>query len=144
VIAGLILPTTDNRDPWPEPLPSPIDEDCLEHNEYFLSRPWHETALGPIITWPTILKATVQHMMGCPYPVFLAWGPTGIMLYNLPYRRVVGKKHPFVLGKPYSEAWSEVWDTLRPLTERALKGEVVVVSKEELFLKRTEPVQGES
>jgi hypothetical protein len=142
-VPGLILPTRDNRDPWSHPLPSPIEDDRLQHNEYFLSYPWHETDLGPITIWPTVLKATVQHMMDCPYPVLVAWGPRAIMLYNLPYRRSVGKKHPFILGRPYSEAWSEVWDTLQPLTERAFKGEVVVMEKQELFLNRLDSVQGE-
>jgi len=63
------------------------------------------------------------------------------MLYNLPYRLAVGKKHPFILGRPYKEAWEEVWDTLQPLTERAWKGEVVVMRKRELFLRRTEWIQ---
>lgn len=35
---------------------------------------------------------------------------------------MAGQKHPGLLGKAGSEGWSELWDTIGPLSARVMKG----------------------
>ena len=35
---------------------------------------------------------------------------------------MLGAKHPWALGKPVSECWSEIWDILKPLIDSPFKG----------------------
>jgi PAS domain S-box-containing protein len=55
-------------------------------------------------------------------PMFLAWGPQLSFLYNDAYVPILGARHPDALGHPFREVWSEVWDELLPMVNRALAG----------------------
>jgi hypothetical protein len=35
---------------------------------------WSATALGPVETWPTSLRNTVQVMLGSRFSMWMAWG----------------------------------------------------------------------
>ena len=39
------------------------------------------------------------------------------MMYNEPYARVTGQKHPGMMGKTFSEAWGQVEDHFIPAFE---------------------------
>jgi hypothetical protein len=55
---------------------------------------------------------------------------------NEPYSKVIGSKHPRILGMPYDEAWPEVWEGLGPVVKSAYSGSVVHVDDQEMFLNR--------
>src|SRR5215469_5400857 len=57
-----------------------------------------------------------------PFPQLLWWGPQLCCLYNDAYAPVLGTKHPWALGRPTQEVWSEVWDVLSPLVDAPLHG----------------------
>ena len=42
------------------------------------------------------------------------------MLYNDAYRPTLGIKHPWALGRPASEVWTEIWHDIGPLIENVL------------------------
>ena len=42
----------------------------------------------------------------------LRWGPDFVLIYNDAYRPILGDKHPWALGRPAREAWSEVWSQI--------------------------------
>jgi DNA-binding NtrC family response regulator/signal transduction histidine kinase len=75
---------------------------------------WSATVLGPLEQWPQSLRAAVRVMLGSGYPMLVCWGPTYPMLYNDPYRPLIGKKHPAALGRAIREVIPEVWDFLGP------------------------------
>jgi hypothetical protein len=54
---------------------------------------WSTTALGPLEQWPQSLRACVGVMLGSGYPMLVCWGPAYMMLYNDPYRPLIGTKH---------------------------------------------------
>ncbi|WP_230532160.1 HWE histidine kinase domain-containing protein [Microvirga roseola] len=56
------------------------------------------------------------------FPTFLVWGPELTAFYNDAYRPILGIK-PDALGRPFREIWSEAWDVIGPIAERALAGE---------------------
>ena len=83
---------------------------------------WSETPLGPPAAWPQPLKTTVGIMLTTKLPMFLAWGPELVLLYNEGYAEILGAKHP-ALGKPFEDVWAEIWSDIGPLAARALAGE---------------------
>lgn len=84
---------------------------------------WSATPIGPPETWPKSLRTAVGMILPAKHMMFVAWGPELTFLYNDAYRPLFGKKHPWALGRPFREVWSEVWDDVSPMVEAALRGE---------------------
>ena len=55
--------------------------------------------------------------------MFIAWGPELTFLYNDAYAEILGDKHPQALGRLFRQVWSEIWDDIKPLVDRALDDE---------------------
>ena len=83
---------------------------------------WGSTPVGPIEGWPPALRYTLSSMLNSAFPMYLAWGPDLVSFYNDAYRPILGIK-PEALGRPFPEVWSESWDQIGPVTDRALRGE---------------------
>ena len=83
---------------------------------------WSRTPIGPIDSWSPALRMMVGFMLANRFPLLLWWGPEFISIYNDPYRPVLGAKHPWGLGKPVRECWSEIWPILQPLIETPFHG----------------------
>ncbi len=86
---------------------------------------WSATPLGPKHTWSPALRTTYDVMMGTGFAACVMWGPERTLLYNAAYIPILGQKHPQALGRPLDQVWYEVWNDIRPLTEKALRGETV-------------------
>jgi hypothetical protein len=126
-----LLPTPDNPNPFPSrtgPDSSNYSHAVLDHNALFLSLNWATTPLGPISRWPSRLRGIVQTMMASPFPALISYGPEYVLLYNEPYSKVIGRKHPAILGLEYGVAWPEVWGALEPIVKAAYQGKVLHVS----------------
>ncbi len=83
---------------------------------------WGSTPIGPIEAWPPALRYALSSMLNSAFPMYLAWGPDLVSFYNDAYRPILGIK-PEALGRPFPEVWSESWDQIGPVTDRALHGE---------------------
>ena len=83
---------------------------------------WSRTPIGPIDTWSPALRMMVGFMLANRFPLLLWWGPEFVSIYNDPYRPVLGAKHPWGLGKPVRECWSEIWPILQPLIDTPFHG----------------------
>lgn len=97
---------------------------------------WSTSPLGPPEKWPESLRAIVALMINSRYPMFIAWGPELAFLYNDGYTPIFGAKHPNMLGRPFKEAWTEIWDDIWPLIERALAGEATYDEDLHLVMER--------
>ena len=84
---------------------------------------WSGTPLGPLAAWSRALRTAMDIVVSCRQPMFIAWGPELIFLYNNAYSKILGKKHPTALGQPFRQVWSDIWDDIKPLIDRALAGE---------------------
>ncbi len=93
-----------------------------ETGEMIRAHDWSTTPLGPPETWPLPLRTAVTLMLGAVQPVYIAWGPELVSLYNDDYLPMVGTKHPGI-GLPYADLWAEIWDQFRPIVEKTLAGE---------------------
>jgi hypothetical protein len=144
---SLSLPTPTHPKPFPPG--SGLDltaypTAALEHNALFLSLPWSSSPLGSIDTWDIQLRCIVQIMMASPFPVLVSYGPEYVLLYNEPYSKVIGRKHPSILGMKYGEAWPEVWGALEPVIQAGYQGSVLNVDCQEMFLMRGARLEGMS
>ena len=84
---------------------------------------WPKTALGPVESWPQSLRTIVRILLTSRYAMWMGWGPDLTFLYNDTYAEMtLGKKHPWALGRPAREVWSEIWGDIGPRIQRVLDG----------------------
>ena len=83
---------------------------------------WSATPLGAPENWSPALRTVVRILLANRFPQLLWWGPEYISIYNDAYRPILGRKHPWGLGKPVRDCWSEIWDILKPLIDTPFKG----------------------
>ncbi|RYG88967.1 MAG: response regulator [Alphaproteobacteria bacterium] len=84
---------------------------------------WAATPLGETNRWPTSFATALSIALHSRQPMFIAWGAELTFLYNDSYADILGNKHPAALGRPFQQVWSEIWDDIKPLIDRALAGE---------------------
>ncbi|MGB7554975.1 MAG: PAS domain-containing protein, partial [Candidatus Korobacteraceae bacterium] len=100
-----------------EPPSSPADMNGLV-NDF----DWNSTPLGPAAEWPDSLTAVVRILLTSRFAMWMALGPELTFLYNDAYRQMtLGKKHPWALGRPAAEVWSEIWKDIGPRIQRVLE-----------------------
>ena len=78
---------------------------------------WAKTPIGPIKSWPAVIKSTLALILRSPIPIVTLWGETGVMIYNDGYARFAGARHPEILGKDVLDAWPEAADWNRQVME---------------------------
>lgn len=83
---------------------------------------WSRTPLGPVGSWPRLLKDAVALCLRSRFPMAILWGPEHLtMLYNDAFIPILGTvKHPAALGTSARDCWREVWSTLDPLLRSVL------------------------
>lgn len=92
-----------------------------ETGELMKSMDWGNTVLGSVEEWPQSLKTCVRIILTSRQPMFVWWGKELINFYNDPYKAIVGGKHPWALGRPASEVWSDIWDEAGPRAQICLQ-----------------------
>jgi signal transduction histidine kinase len=98
---------------------------------------WSATSLGPSEQWPQSLKTSVSTMLRSPYPIILFWGRDHVMLYNDPFRPILGEKHPGTVGAYARHALVEAWEILGPLIANAqATGEPLFVENGQVMFAR--------
>ena len=97
---------------------------------------WSKSPLGRPNTWPQSLCTVVGLMLDSKFPMFLAWGPELILLYNDAYIDALRDKHPSALGRPFQEIWREIWPDLLPAVSKALAGQATFFEDMPLLINR--------
>ena len=103
--------------------PSHWGDSPREMTQLVRHKDWSETALGPPERWSQSLKIALDIVLSSAFPMALRWGPEFILIYNDGYKPILGNKHPWALGLPAREAWSEVWGEIEPVHRAILSGE---------------------
>ncbi len=83
---------------------------------------WSTTPLRARESWPSSLETALGLCLASPLPTVIWWGPQLIQLYNQPFARYLGERHPAALGQPARDCWADIWDVLAPPVESALRG----------------------
>lgn len=61
-------------------------------------------------------------MLDSRYAMWLGWGPDLIFFYNDAYAQMtLGPKHPWALGRPAREVWSEIWADIGPRADSVMQ-----------------------
>src|SRR6478736_4593489 len=96
---------------------------------------WVDNVLGPPTAWPQSLRTTLGIILNSKFPMFLWWGPELICFYNDAYRPSLGQngKHPSILGMKAEEAWTEIWEIIKPLIDQVLRGEGATWNEDQLI-----------
>ncbi|KAF2858076.1 hypothetical protein K470DRAFT_260147 [Piedraia hortae CBS 480.64] len=116
----------------------PVDDKMPAHVRFARSVDWANTSLGPIETWDSDLREMCNLIMASPYPAALYWGDDNVVLYNEAYVPLAGKKHPWLMGQTYSNAWSEIWDDIEEVFALAkATGKATMKDDDCLFMKRS-------
>lgn len=95
---------------------------------------WSRTPLGPAADWPQSLKTAVRIMVNSRFPMFVWWGPELIKIYNDAYVPILGKRHPYALGKCAAEVWGDIWPTVGPQSDAVLSRGEATWSKDLLLV----------
>ncbi|KFA53690.1 hypothetical protein S40293_03844 [Stachybotrys chartarum IBT 40293] len=116
----------------------PMSDSLPEHIKFAKSIDWAATPLGPIEDWPAELRTMSNLIMGSPHPAAMYWGPDLICIYNAAYIELAGQKHPSLMGQRYMDAWSEIWEEIRPVFESAIEsGQATMKHENHLFIARS-------
>ena len=98
---------------------------------------WSSSPLGPIGTWPAVLKTTVALILQSPVPIVTLWGEAGVMIYNDAYAHFAGARHPQILGSNVLDGWPEAADWNSNVMEKVFAdGGTLSYQDQELALQR--------
>lgn len=105
-----------------------------EMGELTRQKDWSKTEVGSPENWPAGLKTIINFLLNSKFPMFLWWGPGLVCFYNDAYRPSLGNngKHPHILGMKAQEAWSEIWDIIKPLIDQVLTTGQAIWSENQL------------
>ncbi|BAU13230.1 putative sensor protein [Leptolyngbya sp. NIES-3755] len=96
----------------------PEGYECLmggeEMGELMRSFDWSNTPFGAVEQWSQSLRSTISICLNSRFPIAIYWGTDNLLLYNDAWRPILGDKHPWGLGRPAREVWSEIWETVGP------------------------------
>ena len=81
---------------------------------------WARTQLGPIDTWSVQLITAVDLCLRSRLCSCIYWGEEAVILYNDAYGSILGKKHPWALGRTVREVWPEIIGVIGPLMQTTL------------------------
>lgn len=98
---------------------------------------WSATPLGDPRDWPDALKIPMRMLLTSKFEMWLGWGADLCFFYNDAYLPTIGIKHPVMLGRPFREVWSEVYDEVADQVERVRAGEATWNDKLLLLLERS-------
>jgi len=112
---------------------SPTTHNLPPHLQLFLSIDWSSTPLGPINSWSSELRHLCNIVTADINPAVLFWGPESVMIYNKPYVKFLGEKHPLALGQSAAIALVEVWEQVDALLEEGRRGCKPVQVEDALF-----------
>jgi len=118
--------------------PQPLAADWLvgggEMGARIRAHDWSRTPLGPIESWPQSLRSALSICLGSRFPIVLYWGTERTVLYNDAYAEILGKKHPWALGRACREVWSEIWDVIAPMLDGVVTSGEATWSDDQLLL----------
>ena len=99
---------------------------------------WADTNLGPIESWSLQMVTAVDLCLRSRLCSCIYWGEDAVILYNDAYGSILGKKHPWALGRTVNEVWPEIIDVIGPLMQRTLAtGETTGGDDVAIFLDRS-------
>ena len=85
-----------------------------EMGERIRGHDWASSPLGAPETWPQSLRSALSICLHSSFPTAIYWGPELRLLYNDAWAPIPAERHPWALGRPGAEVWSDIWDVVGP------------------------------
>ncbi len=85
------------------------------------AHPWADTPLGPPRSWPQSLQSALSICLHSSFPTAIYWGPDLRLLYNDAWAPIPAERHPWALGRPGAEVWSDIWHVVGPQFARVME-----------------------
>ena len=82
---------------------------------------WTTTTLGTPETWPLPLQAALSICLHSSFPTAIYWGPELRLFYNDAWAPIPAERHPWALGRPAAEVWSDIWNIVGPQLAKVLQ-----------------------
>ena len=95
---------------------------------------WAATSLGPISGWPPFRRTLVDVVLRSRTPVATIWGTDGILIYNDAFARLVGQRHPDILGAPFRQAIADLTPFSHAAIDRVMGGEALYCRDQQTIL----------
>jgi len=104
--------------------------------ELIRNRDWSD-GLGPLEEWPPALRSALSICLNSSFPTAIYWGPELRLLYNDSWAPIPAERHPWALGRPAAEVWSDIWDVVGPQFRQVMAtGEGVTTYDQLLMMER--------
>lgn len=75
---------------------------------------WRGHPLGEPSSWPVELRVAIGLCMHSSLPTAIYWGPELRLIYNDAWAPIPAERHPWAIGRPGAEVWSDIWDVVGP------------------------------
>ena len=99
---------------------------------------WAGTDIGPAEKWSLGFCSALNLCLGSRLCSAIYWGPRQLVIYNDAYSALLGSKHPWALGRPAAQVWSEVFDVIGSLMVHTREtGESTGADDAAIFLNRS-------
>lgn len=82
---------------------------------------WSSTPLGPVPEWPQSLRSALSICLNSSFPTAIYWGSDLRLLYNDAWAHIPAERHPWALGRPGREVWSDIWPIVGPQFDRVMQ-----------------------
>ena len=89
-------------------------EDGGRLGQLIRSHDWTSSPIGSPRDWPQSLRSALSICLNSSFPTAIYWGPDLCLLYNDAWSDIPGERHPWALGRPGREVWSDIWDVVGP------------------------------
>src|SRR5688572_12405460 len=96
------------------PIPPETDDSAMGMAERIRAFDWSSTPLGPMETWPAALTLALNLAEHSAFPTAIYWGDDLRLLYNDAWSFIPADRHPWALGRPAHEVWSDIWAEVGP------------------------------
>jgi len=96
---------------------------------------WSQTPLGPITQWPISLKTMVEVTLNSKFPQAIVWKSEFTTIHNDAFLPILGNK-PSAIGRSFADVWSEAWEAIGPIAEKAYRGESTYIENYPLRINR--------
>lgn len=93
-----------------------------EAGDLIRSMDWSASPAGDPATWPQQLHTAISIILHSHVPMFIAWGPTGALLYNDPCQPLMAGFGKEAMGQPVHTVLAEQWNELAPAFEQVRQG----------------------
>jgi signal transduction histidine kinase/CheY-like chemotaxis protein len=103
---------------WPASLPSGTSSDMMARA--VADYDWAQGPLGPIESWPDAVRLAMSLCLGSTVPTAVYIGEDLRLLYNDAWIPVPADRHPWALGRPAAEVWSDIWPIVGPQLEAVM------------------------